>query len=59
MIRRLFALLELVGDRGAHVSAISDVLSISATSLDPVLTKLVRAERIERVSRGVFRIKRA
>jgi hypothetical protein len=48
MIRRLFALLDLVGDRGVHVSAICEILATNTTVIDPLISKLARAGRVKR-----------
>lgn len=55
MVRRLFALLELVGPNGAHVSSICEILAVNTVVLDPLLVKLTKAGRLVRVARGVYR----
>lgn len=61
--RRLFLLLELMGERGAHVSSMCDVLAVNTTILSPLLDKLRRAGRVllvrqagQFVPGGVYRV---
>jgi hypothetical protein len=48
--RRLFALLEAVGDRGVHLSLMCEILGVNTASLDPLLGKLRQAGRVDRMS---------